>query len=58
MATGDILAQAFELLEGTPFNVGDKELGREAADLGDQLRRGVLSMSDVGQAIRDRICAH
>jgi hypothetical protein len=57
-AAGDLLAKAFEAMEGTPFNEGDKALGAYAAELGAELRAGTLKSEDLGDKIRSTVCGH
>jgi hypothetical protein len=55
---GSAAADWFERLQGTPNNEGDRALGRIAVSFGTAIRSGTLRPGDLGNRIRDEICAH
>ncbi|HTA70437.1 MAG TPA: RHS repeat-associated core domain-containing protein [Bryobacteraceae bacterium] len=52
------VANLWELLEGTPGNVGDIALGQAAVKAGAMLANGTLKPSDLADWIRQNICQH
>ena len=57
-AVGSMVANAWEVLEGTSGNPADIALGTYAASLGAALKAGTLAPSRAGDVIRSTICNH
>jgi hypothetical protein len=57
-AAGDLLAHAWEIMEGTPFNTHDMNLGEMAASFGAALKSGLIQAGQLGDEIRKKLCQH
>jgi hypothetical protein len=55
---GQLSDDAYEWIEGTAGNIGDRTLAKIAANFGYQIRQGALLPTNLGNQIRSQICSH